>query len=241
MTSLLSIVLLAGLGASEAPPVPNSITLVSHLTEQASAYCIDEQKTVWLHPHFELGFVRITASAEALARYVNKPVVVVGRPNLVSEAQTSAPGRPGQCHIAQMRSDWVQGRDGMRVKRTPPLKFRTIAVDSVQPWKTVSAALEGEEIELKMRSPLPSKATLNAKVHYEGCMGKPGTTSVSKAVELTTDTDTVVRFPVLQRGGGRAYVARALSIHSVTDSVVFSLNSPLRDIGLPPVECPNRR
>ena len=209
---MISTTLFAALGFAEAPAPDTSVTL---LTEQATPYCAPGDTTRWAHPRFEVGFVRVTGSAVPLAPHVNRPVIVVGQPDTVASAVDNVPGRPGSCHIAQMRSDWVEGRDGMRVRRTKPPHFKTIAVDSIRSWDTLSAAVRADQVAVTMRSPVSRSLGLRLVVHYEGCMGKPGATSKSKTLTVTPEADTKILFPAQERSSRGTSSVRA-TVHSLT-------------------------
>jgi len=242
MNLLLPALLFSGMfSSSEVPPNPSPITVVSYLTEQATPYCTESGRTIWADPHFEIGFVRVTASAVPLAPHVQRPIIVHGLVDHVLSPASSSRGRPGTCYIAQMRSDWVISRDGTRARRTPTLPFSTIAVQRAKAWKTLTASLQEDEIEISVRSPISRNIEVRTAIHYEGCMGKPGALAQEIQVSLDPGVDAKFRVPRVRVEGRGVYRAAALSMHALTKDTVFDVNIPLHHIGLSPVRCPTKQ
>ena len=131
---------------------------------------------MWLDPHFELGFVPITASAVPLASYANRLVVVLGRQDQVPARATRPALSRRPCFPAQLRSDWVLGREGVHVRRNPREAAKTMSVETIALYDGLHITVHDQRLVVSVESPVPDIVSLDLAVHYEGCMGKPGTT-----------------------------------------------------------------
>ncbi len=239
MLSILTMTLLSGLVLSSAPEPTSSVTLVSFLTEQATPLCIDGGKTVWVEPRFELGFIPVAASAVPLSPLVNKAVIATGIPNRTALSVRDFPGNQGPCDVAQMRSDWVVGRDGMRVRRNGGNRMLTFDVSELGLYEGLSVAVNNERVTVRLRSPVAGSHPVRAAIHYEGCMGKPGTLAEGKDVTISDATATAVSFPTRKTESSGVYHAAALTLSGGDDRVQFDLDVPLRFLlSTPAPACP---
>ena len=228
MLSLLSISFLTTLSVSSEPATNPASVFVGFLTEQANPACIDGKTTVWLDPHFELGFIPITASAVPLASYANRLVVVRGRQDQVPARAARPTLSRGPCFPAQLRSDWVLGREGARVRRNPREAAKTMSVEAIGLYDGLHIAVHDQRLVVSVESPVPDIVSLDLAVHYEGCMGKPGTTEKRQRLELSVGAGTRVEFPVHVQKGSGEYRAAAVSLLGSTDSTRVNVNVPLR-------------
>jgi hypothetical protein len=156
--------------------------------------------------------------------------------------------------MMQMRSDWVTTPRGTRVQRThaPIAHFQAT---SVRRLDELTVAREGDEIVVSFTNPLPfALAQVQLELHYEGCYGKPGSTSrASKAHTLEPGQTLTDRFGVFveqahagpRKGGpsARQHLANALVLRLGEqdvpgDAAVHAdLSVELGDLGID-LECP---
>ena len=138
-------------------------------------------EVTWLAVHPTLGFVNAGGPAlrdpSVLEPLYDHPVLAEGK---VAEP----PERPPldvnieMCMPMQMRSDWVNTPRGircMRDERPRPDYFHTT---SLRRLDELSVTREGEELVVSFENPLPvALEGVSLRMHYEGCYGKPGSTS----------------------------------------------------------------
>ena len=239
MLSILTITVFSGLVLSSEPEPTRSVMLVSFLTEQATPICIDGGKTVWVEPRFELGFTPVAASAVPLSPLVNKAVIATGIPNRTALSRRDSTGNQGPCYVAQMRSDWVAGRDGMRVRRNGSSRMHTFDISELRLYEGLSVAVNNERVTVRISSPVAGSYQVRAAIHYEGCMGKPGALAEGREVTISDTTATSVSFPTRKKESSGAYHAAALTLSGGDDRLQFDLNVPLRFLlSTPAPACP---
>ena len=218
------------------------ITLIGVVGQHGYRSCSPTGERTWLHVTPTIGAVRVGGVPEEdAARWMGQPVVAFGRP---------APPPPvpalelAPCPGMQMRSDWVETPQGIRIRRGPAPDFEYFEVRQLRALTELTARLDGEEIVVSSTNPLPVEATdLELTLYYEGCYGKPGTdtkrehrarVAVGEAVvqrwPRSTETTRAVR-------GTPLHVARSVSVTASVEGVVFDLDVPLRALGVD-VACP---
>lgn len=135
-------------------------------------------KFEWLAVQPTLGWITTSGDAVAeLEALLDQPVLARGsagpepeRPPLSIE--------PSPCPPMQMRSDWVNTPRGTRVRRTEPTGAGHFHLTSVRRLDELTVATDGDQIIASFQNPLPFALTgVRLRMHYEGCYGKPGTTS----------------------------------------------------------------
>lgn len=224
----------AGAGAE-----PKPVRVLGFLTEQADKQCVDG-RVEWVNPHPEVGFTRVVGTDVALEALQKRAVIVTGR-----EAKDAAPPvkYDPECPMMQMRSDWVEGRDGIRVERVGR-GVAAMHVTSAAPWDGLAAKVKKGALVVTLKEDLG--APVSVTVHYEGCYGKPGAT----ARTLAAKPGKALRFPLADdelhdkpRKGMEEGIARHVPV-SVTLSgdvpgLVLALDLPLWALGVS-VECPKR-
>ncbi len=218
-------------------------TVVGVVTEQHRQVC-EAGEERWVDPHLEVGFVQVVGGDDVLRPLLGKPAVVTGE---VFPGPPATPFATGpECPQYQMRSDWVVGKGGMRVRRNGARTY-SLEAKGASALDGVRARRDGDEVEVVFRNPLriPLKQAALV-VHYEGCYGKPGVTSQRHVVaELAPGAEMTARFPVhmsSDRGRGVNPVHRLadLTVASATPGVVFDLTLSVASLGAP-VSCPDER
>lgn len=249
MRALLAAFALAVLGPlspcayASAPQGPGlgPTTLVGLLTAQGDRICAGGQ-VKWVNDHHQAGFVRLVAPKVELSRLENLPVILTGR--VLHGWRPPAVKRGGDCGPpVQMRADWEQGKNGMRIRRGPGPGFVAFKVTSARPWSGLTARRVGENIEVNLKNDLGLDLQhMTLRLHYEGCYGKPGTMVRAQTRPMMRPGDaTRFVFPAVSwrkiRGGKRAHTAAALTLDAQSPAAAFDLNWPMGRMGVR-VQCP---
>lgn len=219
----------------------------------------DNLPSTWLDLQTTLGWIPTSGVAdEQLEPLMELPVLARGR----SGAPPDRPPlevEPMDCEDMQMRSDWVNTPRGIRVERSrSPLQH--FYATSVRRLDELTVALEGDEVVVSFTNPLPfALAQVELELHYEGCYGKPGSTSrTSEAQTLEPGQTLTHRFVVIAeqdqpgprkvgKGGkaAREHLASALVLNLGDQDVPngapvhADLAVEFGDLGLT-LECPDR-
>jgi hypothetical protein len=153
----------------------------------------------WLNVQPTLGFVAAGGAAmEKIDSLMDQPVLArgtsIGAP---PRAPSSVEVQP--CPPMQMRSDWVNTPRGIRVQRTTTPSIEHFHVTSVRRLDELTVVREGEELVVTFENPLPfALVDVRLVMHYEGCYGKPGSTSIeAEAIELAPGAEVTRRFPLI--------------------------------------------
>ncbi len=241
MLALLAIVLAA-------PPIElgERHALVGVLTEQGHLQCKGGDGTpwgggeeVWTDPYHEVGFVRLVTADSKAAAHVGALVVALGAP-----AAGPAPARPSGCNAMQMRSDWVYGKSGMRVKRTTPphVAFAAAEVRPLDGLLGVERIAQprgptGDTLKITLTNPFDRPlSALALTLHHEGCYGKPGATAeTGHRATLAAGERWTVELPAFvnrKQGRGRWHAAAAITLAAKGERIAFDLDVPLGTLGV---------
>lgn len=244
MKALTLVTAAALLGLSLPASASMRVTLIGVVTAQADRRCTGKMEPDWLNPHHQVGFVRITASKQDLTPYEGKPVIVTGR---IANVLPPKITHTGHCMEAQMRSDWVVGKNGMRIRRAAGVGFAAMSVDTVTPLTGFAASRKDKKLSVRFTNPTAaSLGTVSMIIHYEGCYGKPGTLSESSETKAVARGKTAtVSVPInLERKRGqrlRRYRAASASVRiSDTKGITSNLTMSLSAIGGGHFDCPKR-
>lgn len=220
---------------------PSPERLIGVVTAQATRLCDGSAQGSWVHPRHEIGFVRALGAVD-LAPFEGRPVVVSGRRELSPEplpaVEPTGPCPPPM----QMRSDWVEGPSGIRVRRQAP-PFEAFHVVAVEPFEGLSAELRGGELHFSLTNTLGVDLQgVSLTLYYEGCFGKPGsTTRVLEHGELAAGESTkLTASATLEEPGaptGRSnFKAFSLRLEAQAAGISFDLDLTMASLGLR-VEC----
>lgn len=219
------------------------VQLVGFVTEQGQKRCLKGWTDEWLDVHHQVGFTRLTGRVDAKP-FVRKPVVVTG----LIDSQFKWPKIPpntGECPMAQMRSDWIEGKNGIRIRRTR-LGIGALRHTAIRELKGLVATHTDGQLAIRFTNDL-GKALKNVEitVHYEGCFGKPGATSrTDKLGALQPGAAAQVKGPAVktfsENPRGHHYAASTVHISASGDKVYFDLDVPLHALGAS-VHCPKRK
>jgi hypothetical protein len=229
--------------------------LVGVLSEQLSRKCLASGEESWVDPHEEVGFVRLVPGKSlgpTIARrgLRGKIVIVRGRPR--PDLRAPAVKHEGRCPEAQMRSDMVPARDGMRLRRGDGPALAGFEARRVEAFGGLAVALERGELRARFRNTLGRELTdLTLTMHYEGCYGKPGATSETRRFarvrvgEEVSGTFATLASTSRQAGMKRTagtfrahHVASSLEVRARTAGVHFDLDWKLTASTAP--RCPSR-
>lgn len=229
--------------AHKPAPLPTTHALFGVVTEQASLDCQrgvpgDTPVERWGPPYYEIGFVRLVDPAFDPKPLVGRPVLALGTPR-----DGPAPARPDTCLAHQMRSDWIYGKSGVRVRRTRPphVAFHPTSVTPLGD-EVLTARRTGDQIEITFHNPLDRPLTdLVLTLHHEGCYGKPGATERAAATPALPPGEAfTARLPAIVDIEGRRgahHAAAAVTITATGEAVGFDLDVPLAALGAA-VACP---
>ncbi len=202
----------------------------------------------WRDLHPTIGHVQVSGPEGSIFDPVmDQPVVAVGQP------VDAPPGRPSTalapeeepCTPAQMRSDWRRTPRGTRIERGDRPDFRYFHADTVRPLHELQARVDGEHVVVGLTNPVPvALADVELRLHYEGCFGKPGSTSKTKVIgELGEGAHVEVRLPMWIRSdaaaGRNAFRAYSVQLLGKGEGVVLDLDVSLLALGAQ-VQCQER-
>jgi hypothetical protein len=238
------------------------VQLVGLLTKQYRGRCGADGQHKWDDEHWEIGFVRLEVPKDLdLSKFEGKAVVVTGQPAMKKESPAPEyvhaamelnpkPEGPGiECPQYQMRSDWVLGKNGMRIMRgrgtgLPP----QLAVTEAKLFDGIKAELKGEQLSIVLsndfKTPLQG---LEVKIHYEGCYGKPGSDSRSeKVAELAAGSSKSFAFPTIVdedqgKWGIRHHRAYSIQVLSSPGAILFDHDLSVGSYGVTTIECPEEK
>ena len=247
--SALALMSLTAVGIDAKASVPGAgvaapTVLVGLLSRQGDLLCDGTPTGKWVNQHHEVGYVGLVAGKQKLDRFESLPVIVTGRP--LSNFRRPEVHHKGACPPPmQMRSDWIQGMSGMRIKRSPGPGFPGFKVKSIRPWTGLSITRKGEQLVVRLRNEVGVDLRhLGLRVHYEGCYGKPGTMVRSEVRPVVRAGKQIeVTFPTVTwrsiRGARRAHAAFALTLSGQSPGVAMDFNWSLRKAGAG-VSCPKQ-
>lgn len=216
------------------------VILVGVLSEQGTSVCQKGQQT-WLNPRLEVGFQRVVFDTPPAKALWGHAVVVKGTPS-DPPRQAPLPDDDGTCPPMQMRSDWIPGMHGIRLRRedSPPRGFYT--APGAEPFTGLSAKV-GEAVEISLKNTLgvPLKG-VRLRLHYEGCYGKPGAPDETRPVgDVAPGATGTATFPLrIMRQIGRGMEHVPHSIQVVAEGVVMDLDLPVAQLGVK-VPCESRK
>jgi hypothetical protein len=199
----------------------------------------------WLGVQPTLGWVTVSGTATAeLDALMDLPVLARGRVGPAPQ-RSPLPIEPAPCPPMQMRSDWVSTPRGIRARRTEPTGAEHFHLSSVRRLDELTVEAVGDRVHARFENPLPFALTgVRLRIHYEGCYGKPGTTSrESRLVTLGPGESINQQFPQVVEEGknprGRRHIAAALVLEiggskGPAEATVWSdLDVSLDRLGLP--------
>ncbi|MCC6523470.1 MAG: hypothetical protein IT373_12500 [Polyangiaceae bacterium] len=234
--------------ASEAPWAGESV-LLGVVHEQGTAYCTDRARN---DPHFtarffSAGFVPLLGALDAVRALHGRPAVLFGRPSTRPPApEIRIPEPHVDCMPIQARSDWVPSPDGILVRRDAGPALAGFEVRAARPFAGLAAKLAGTGVRVAVDTPLAVPlASLALVAHYEGCYGKPGTTSRTVGLgDLAPHGHAEAAVEVFDveadaPQGRSDHVLASLALHAATEGIYFDLDVPVRALGLD-LECPER-
>ncbi len=239
--------------------------LVGVLTQQFREVCKGEMSSEWVDPFWEVGFARVSLPDDA------KPEVLKGQPVVVSGKVPPdvkyGPRHPDGtgCVMMQARSDWVVGKEGIRMVRGYPegaVLVSSFSADTLKPFSGLEASLvvnsmkpvaslgnhpDPEEIVVTFTNTLDRPLEkVQMWVHYEGCYGKPGSELKSHdAGTVAPGGKVTARFPVIvlaERVRGeaspQAHLAWSVQVTTSSTDTVMDLDVGLPSLGVT-VTCPD--
>ena len=143
-----------------------------------------------------------------------------------------------------MRSDWELWPKGIRSRRGDEPEVGTIEIQTLTPIEPLRAKVQDDEVVFGVTNPfsVPLRdATLIAQ--YEGCYGKPGSTSQRRplgTLEPGADLDDipVPRIDLQDGARGREHRLSAVRVRGTVEGGAIDLDVPVATLGVN-VECPD--
>lgn len=237
----------APIEAAPAPQAPHALFGV--VTEQGTLDCAGAElgdpathAGTWSDLYHEVGFVRLVEPAFDPTPLVGRPVLALGTPR-----DGPPPARAGGgCVAHQARGDWVYGKGGHRIRRSPEPPHVAFQPTSVTPLgaDVLRAHRVDDQIEITFRNPLDRPLTdLIVTLHHEGCYGKPMRAERTAAHPRLAPGDAfTARLPMMVDRGDpehpRHHAAVSVSIDATGERVAFDLDVPLSAYDAA-VECPD--
>lgn len=201
----------------------------------------------WVDVEPMIGWTPTNALADSELQWLDHPVVAHGQPGPLPEPRVKTTV-VAPCPTPQMRSDWVFTPRGLRIVRAGGSPSAYFARDSLRGLVELTASASAEQLIIDFRNPLPvALSEVTIRVHYEGCRGKPGTTSREHVVgSLAVGAGVRASFGRLFEDdrppdARAAATHRAQSVSIVAQGVdaTFDLDVPLAVLGAA-VACPDR-
>lgn len=229
-------------------PAPGRVVLLGLLTRQFRQVCEPREKgglpdqVKWVDPRLEVGWVPLVGDVDAATdALVGKLVLVEGAAGSAADVRWPADALPG-CGLLQARSDWVAGKDGIRLRRDRSPAARAIPAlrpAAAREYTGFSVRRVGERIRVHFQNDTGQVIRrFVMTLHYEGCFGKPMPESVENAAgDIGPGGSVDATFPaVLWKTDGptsrRHYAAHSVRLDG-DGAVVFDV-----DVPTPRVECP---
>ncbi len=224
--------LLVSLLSPAAPVAPTPHTVIGVVTEQGRPVCEGGHTPRWTDLRLEVGFVPVTGADARLRPWLNRPVWVRGQAS--AEQRVLRPQPP--CELVQWRGDWLAGPHGVRSVAegdTRPAAFAVADAGLVD----VTATRAGDQITVRLTNPLAVPLRdARLTVHYEGCYGKPGsstqagpTATLAAGAAVTFAAPALLERPADRR---RRYRATRVSLAGQAEGVLVDLDLPLAQLGI---------
>ena len=229
---------------SAGPSAPQPWRVVGVLTEQGDKFCNADDKVEWINLHFQVGWVPLVvdpAMAVKLRGLLGQVVVVSGE-------RRTLYGRPkvthkGQCPIPQLRSDMVEAKTGIRLRRDTAFKgrgFEALSASSVRKYNGLRGAKGSDgDYVISFRNGLGAPVTnLRLVGHYYGCYGKPGSTvRYSKTVTLKVGEQATHSFLGMENQHGGDYTLSSIQVLGNSSRHWFDLEVGLSDLAGDTTRC----
>jgi hypothetical protein len=136
-------------------------------------HCPNGHEFEWLDVRSTLGF--IPTGGRSLEPWLGK--VVLARGEALPRPPASTKIEPAPCPIMQMRSDWTNSPQGIRVDRGDHPAIEYFMVTSAGPVDAFVVVQKGEELHVRFENTLSfALGRVGFVAHYEGCYGKPRST-----------------------------------------------------------------
>ncbi len=235
-------------------PNPGNEWFLGFVSQTGVEHCASEFEPTWLAVQSTLGF--ISTSGQSLDAWMAKPVLATGQAIPAPKLELAPETTPKPCPIMQMRSDWVNTPQGLRIDHQGHPAIEHFFVSSAEPLTQLVVTREGDELVVEFTNPLPFElAEFAMTIHYEGCYGKPGSTQQSRAAKpLAVGERRTERFPMLaeqtsaeigeRKGGPAAHVHLAKSLELSAKpgpgapTLHVDLDAPFAAFGVS-LECPD--
>ena len=195
----------------------------------------------FVNEHWAVGLVPLHVPPEHEATYAalrGQPVLIEGTVVADSPVKTPAPTEP--CPAMQMRSDWIDGPDGI-VRRRGPAPLTGLAPLEVRAWTGLRGAQATDQMKLALELDIDESPLKDVRlvVHYEGCGGKPNASAESFEIgALEPRRSRVVTAKLRRDVRGQTSVAASVQLVGAGDGVFVDLDAPLAAIGVAAQDCP---
>ena len=222
-------------------PAASLRRVVGELSEAGAARCLAGGEVEWVGRHPVVGFTPLVPAAGVeLAPHYGQLVVVEGAVIPRGLPPAGPVRHEGPCLEVQRRSDWIDSPRGMRVQRAGMGPVApAFAVTHVRAWSGLATRADGEVLEVALTNTFGEPLTgVTLRVHYEGCHGKPGTTTRALGGRTLAPGETL-RFeaPLVARetdrpDGREIFAASSVQVEARGATVAFDLDRSLSRAGV---------
>lgn len=231
------------------PPGPAERTrdeavLLGTIHRLGTKLCKSIDQADWEDVHLRAGLVRLEGNVGGLEALRGTPVILFG--SVLEQGEPKLPRDPGTCLPIQRRSDWIDGPDGVILRRDAGPGLASFRVRASRRFEQLAARLDGDDLAIDFTNPLDvGLEQVALLVHYEGCYGKalthterrelgklaPGARKSARATGIANVT----------QGSRPNLTHRAVSVQVTgrAEHVYFDLDVPLGGLGVQ-LSCPKR-
>ncbi len=246
--ALLALLLLActPTSHSSASDESNDAWFFATVNQTGVPHCPNDDDIEWLAKRPLLGLTGVSgAGVEQLDAYLGKPVLVRGNAGTKPPPGPPVEADRSNCSFGQARRDWIETPNGTIMDRGNHPQIEHFHMTSVRPLDELQVRLDDDELIVELENPLPfALDEIQFVVFYEGCYGKPGTTSISSDTRrLRVGKRMTERFPLIAEDDGGKTEGRAGSVMLLgkgepgKPEVHFDIDVSLAVLGIP-FECP---
>lgn len=236
-------------GQAAKPAPPSQRFLVGELVEDGVQRCLADYKHDWVNLYHSVGFTPLKPAAGVDLKPLEGALVVVeGHVDPAGLGRMAPVKHEGPCPMMQMRSDWVQTKSGMRVNRPG---MGTVAgafvAKQVSRWDGLKVTRKGDVLSVSLRNTFAVPLSdVRVTLHYEGCYGKPGSTSETVTAATLAPgkalSGTFGAFKELGEhpSGRQLHAASSIQVRVGSDVVAFDFDYDVSSAGVD-VSCKERK
>ncbi len=236
--------------ADLAPPPRRDLIVIAELGSIGALKC-DGDKETWSNLIPTAGLTPLVTNESVRKTWLDSVGAMVRFTGRISTELPSLPLFPEPCMPMQMRSDWLYTPSGIVIDKAGLNYGSPLDASTFEVWDGLSMERKGDKIQASLTNkgfdrPLKD---ITLVAHYEGCYGKPGSTSRNaKSFDLAQKATKTVEFPALLSDADKPVSPRhrphyrlvSVQVRSAMDDVVFLLDRSLYKHGID-IDCEENR